>query len=68
MRQASYAYRRQKLLAGLPQAYESCCQRCEWGIAQLPCDEEGQPSMATWYNESILEGRERLGEPRDFEF
>jgi hypothetical protein len=68
VRQASYAFRKQKLLDSLPQAYESYCQRQEWGIAQPACSEREPHSIATWYNKAILKGRKLLGEPKDFNF
>jgi hypothetical protein len=68
LRQASYAFRKQKLLDSLPQAYEAYCQRQEWGIAQPPRSEREPHSIATWYNKAILEGRKLLGEPEDFDF
>ena len=68
LRQASYTFRQQKLLASLPHAYEAYCQRQEWGIAQPPCSEQEPHSIASWYNKAILEGRKALGEPEDFDF
>lgn len=68
LRQASYAFRKQKLLDSLPHAYEAYCQRQEWGIAQPACSEREPHSMATWYNKAILKGRKLLGEPKDFNF
>ncbi|MBF9223119.1 hypothetical protein [Hymenobacter ruricola] len=67
LREASYAFRKQKLLASLPQAYEAYCQRQEWGIAQ-PASEDEPHSTAPWYNKAILKGRKLLGEPKDFNF
>ena len=68
LRQASYAFRKQKLLDSLPQAYEAYCQRQEWGIAQPARSEREPHTIATWYNEAILKGRKVLGEPNDFNY
>ena len=68
VRQASYAYRKQKLLANLPLAYEAYCQRREWGIAQPPVDDDESHNVADWLYDALLKGRELLGEPRDFNF
>lgn len=71
VRQASYAYRKQKLLTSLPQAYEAYCQRQEWGIAQPACsddDDDDAYSIASWYNDAIRAGRKLLGEPEDLDF
>ncbi|WP_046244134.1 hypothetical protein [Hymenobacter terrenus] len=68
LRQASYAFRKQKLLDSLPQAYEAYCQRQEWGIAQPACSEREPHSTAVWYNKAILDARKLLGEPEDFNF
>ena len=42
LRQASYAFRKRKLLESLPRAYEAYCQRLEWGISQ-PDRSNGKP-------------------------
>lgn len=68
VRQASYAFRKQKLLDNLLLVYEAYCQRREWGIAQPPADDDEPHNIADWQYEAILKGRESLGEPRDFNF
>ncbi len=69
---AAWKYERKQLMACLDVAYENYCFRLQMGIgfAKEADDEPNGQQMSeseSWANE-ILDGRELLGEPRDFDF
>ena len=68
VREAAYNYRKQQLLQNLPTAFEAYCQRREWGIAQPSLSEQEYTEYANFQEKCILDGRELLGEPRNFDF
>ena len=68
VRQAMYNFRQAKLLHLLPQVYEAYCQRRAMGITQPSYSDAPRREVPDYSVNGLLDGRERLGEPRDFDF
>ena len=69
LRQAVAETKRQQLLAHLPQVYEAYLLRQEQGISHPEAEEpQWRNDSGKYMRESLLDGRELLGEPRDFNF
>ena len=69
LRQAVVETRRQQLLHHLPQVFEAYRLREAQGISHPEAEEPDRRSTRYHHErESILDGRELLGEPRDFNF
>ena len=68
LRRAVVETRRQQLLAHLPQVYEDYLLRQQQGIIHPEAEEPNYRDPSPHMREALLEGREFLGEPRDFNF
>ncbi len=69
---AAWKYERKRLLPSLDVAFENYRFRLQMGIGFAPKKEKnssnGQISDSEGWRKEILDGREELGEPRDFNF
>ena len=69
LRQAVVETRRQQLLAHLPQVFEDYQLRQAQGISHPEAKEpQWRNGTGKYIREYLLDGRELLGEPRDFNF
>ncbi|GAA4040841.1 hypothetical protein GCM10022409_28540 [Hymenobacter glaciei] len=69
LRQAVVETRRHQLLAHLPQVYEAYLLREAQGISHPEADgPQWRSTYAKGMRESLLDGRELLGQPRNFDF
>ena len=70
LRQAVVESQRQQLLAHLPLAYEDYLLHRQLGIAHPTAKEDRDRDVRSYqgWREELLDGRELLGEPRDFAF
>jgi hypothetical protein len=69
LRRAVVETRRQQLLVYLPQVFEAYQLREQQGISHPQAEEpQWRSTLGKHLRESLLEGRELLGEPRDFNF
>jgi len=69
LRQAVVETRRHQLLAHLPQVYEAYLLREAQGISHPEAEEpEWRDTFSRGMRDCLLDGRELLGQPRDFDF
>lgn len=66
--EAALAHLQKKVHEWLPVIYEEYLMKKSTGIRFLIQEEEEKDGIEKWYRDWILDGRERKGEPRNFDF